>query len=382
LELARLGYARGTSENHIKVMARLSQWMAAEGVAPTELTQDRVDQFLTVLRSQWMRPPTGRTLVPMLGWLRDLQVVPRLPTTTPLTPLDLLLERYHQWLADDRGLVSRSIRRYEGTARRFLEERRTVSGRSTGVEELSGADVTAFLLRECSRLAVGSAKGLVTDLRALLRFLFLEGLTPTPLATAVPPVAGWRETGLPAPLAASDVTALVDSCDRRQPTGLRDFAILTLLARLGLRAAEVADLELSSVDWRAGEIVIRGKGHRVDRLPLPVDVGQALIAYLTNGRPRVACRALFLTRHPPQRAMHAHTISGVVRYACVRAHVAPVGAHRLRHALASQLLRYGAALPEISQVLRHRNLNSTAIYAKVDRVALRSAARPWPGVER
>ena len=183
------------------------------------------------------------------------------------------------------------------------------------MENLSGADVTNFLLRECSRLAVRSAQDLVTDLRSLMRFLLVEGLTPTDLANAVPPVAGLRETGLPPTLAASDVTALLDSCDRGQPTGLRDFAILTLLARLGLRAAEVAGLQLSSVDWRGGEIVIRGKGHSVDRLPLPVDVGQALVAYLTKGRPRVACRALFLTRRPPPRAMHPHTISGIVRYA-------------------------------------------------------------------
>ena len=378
-ELSRLGYALGTAENHIRVMAHLSQWMADEGVEPRELSQDRVEQFLAVLRMQWKRPPTSRTLAPLLSWLRERNVVPPVMSTTRSTPLDALVGRYHRWLVEDRGLATQTVRRYEATARRFLEERRTEAGRRTGVEDLSGADVTTFLLGECSRLAVKSAKGVVTDLRSLLRFLFLEGLTPTRLATAVPPVAGWRDTELPAILAASDVSALLDSCDRRRPTGLRDFAILTLLARLGLRAAEVAGLELGSVDWRAGEIVIRGKGHRVDRLPLPVDVGEALAAYLVAGRSRVSSRMLFLTSHPPSRAMHPHTISGVVRYACIRAHVAPVGAHRLRHALASELLRQGAALPEIGQVLRHRNLTSTAIYAKVDRVALRAVAQPWPG---
>jgi site-specific recombinase XerD len=359
-------------------MAHLSHWMADEGVGPSELSQDRVEQFVALLSTQWKRPPTGRTLAPLLCWLRDRQVVPPVTDTTQSTPLDALVERYHDWL-EDRGLATPTVRRYEATARRFLEERRTAAGQRTGVEDLRGADVTAFLLGECSRLAVKSAKGVVTDLRSLLRFLFLEGLTPTALATAVPPVAGWRDTGLPAVLAASDVRALLDSCDRGHPTGLRDFAILTLLARLGLRAAEVAGLELGSVDWRVGEIVIRGKGHRVDRLPLPVDVGAALAAYLADGRPRVPCRTLFLTTHPPVRPMHPHTISGVVRYACVRAHVSSVGAHRLRHALASELLRRGAALPEIGQVLRHRNLTSTAIYAKVDRVALRAVAQPWPG---
>ncbi len=378
-ELSRLGYALGTVENHIRVMAHLSQWMADEGVEPSELSQDRVEQFFAVLKEQWKRPPTAQTLGPKLGWLRACHFVPQLTSTPQETPLDVLLERYHDWLVEDRGLAFSTVRRYEAIARRFLQERLTVTGRSTGVEGLCGTDVTDFLLEGCSRLAVRSAKHLVNDLRSLLRFLFLEGLTPTALATAVPPVAGWRDTGLPAMLAASDVRALLDSCDRRHPTGLRDFAILTLLARLGLRAAEVADLELGSVAWRAGEIVIRGKGHRVDCLPLPVDVGEALAAYLADGRPRSTCRTLFLTSHPPQRAMHPHTISGVVRYACARAHLPPVGSHRLRHALASELLRLGAALPEIGQVLRHRNLTSTTIYAKVDRVTLRAVARPWPG---
>jgi site-specific recombinase XerD len=378
-ELSRLGYALGTAENHVRVMAHLSQWMVDEGVEPSELSQDRVEQFLAVLRMRWKRPPTGRTLAPLLRWLRELNVVPPVTSTVRSTPLDALVEHYHDWLVKEKGLATPTVRRYEATARRFLEERRAGAGRTTGVEDLSGADVTGFLLRECSRLAVVSAKGLVTDLRCLLRYLFLERLTPAALATAVPPVAGWRDTGLPATLAVSEVRALLDSCDRSHPTGLRDFAILTLLARLGLRAAEVAGLELGSVDWRAGEIVIRGKGHRVDRLPLPVDVGEALVAYLAEGRARVTCRTLFLTSHPPVRAMHPHTISGVVRYACMRAHLPPIGSHRLRHALASELLRRGAALPEIGQILRHRNLTSTAIYAKVDRVALRAVAQPWPG---
>jgi integrase/recombinase XerD len=378
-ELSRLGYAPGTAENHIRVMAHLSQWMSDESVDPNELSQDRVEQFLAVLKRKWKRPPTAQTLVPMLGWLRERHFVPPLTTTPPGTPLDVLLERYHDWLVEDRGLAFATVRRYEAIARRFLQERRTVAGRSTGVEGLTGTDVTDFLLEGCARLAIRSAKHLVNDLRSLLRFLFLEGLTPTALATAVPPVAGWRDTGLPAMLAASDVRGLLDSCDQGRPTGLRDFAILTLLARLGLRAAEVANLELGSVDWRAGEIVIQGKGHRVDRLPLPVDVGEALAAYLAGGRPRGTCRTLFLTSHPPARAMHPHTISGVVRYACARAQLPPVGSHRLRHALASELLRRGAALPEISQVLRHRNLTSTTIYAKVDRVTLQAVARPWPG---
>ena len=222
-ELCRLGYALGTAENHVRVMAHLSQWMADEGVTPSELSQDRVEQFLAVLKTQWKRPPTGRTLAPLLRWLRELHVVSAVTSTVRSTPLDAMVDRYRDWLVEDRGLAKPTVRRYEATARRFLEVRRTPAGRNTGVEDLSGGDVTTFLLGECSRLAVSSAKRVVTDMRSLLRFLFLEGLTPTALATAVPPVAGWRDTGLPATLTASDDSSLLARCDRGHPIGLRDF---------------------------------------------------------------------------------------------------------------------------------------------------------------
>jgi integrase len=247
---------------------------------------------------------------------------------------------------------------------------------------LTGADVTAFLLGECSRLAVGSAKGVANELRSLLRFLYLEGLTPLALATAVPPVAGWRDTGLPAGLGPSDVHALLDSCDRLRPMGARDFAMLLLLARLGLRSAEVAALTFGDVDWRAGEIVVRGKGRRQDRLPLPVEVGEALVAYLRDGRPEVDTRQLFVTCCAPLRGIDPGVPTDVVRRSCRRAGLPPVGAHRLRHALATEMLAQGAAMVDISQVLRHRDLATTAVYAKVNVAALRQVAQPWPGAGR
>jgi site-specific recombinase XerD len=199
------------------------------------------------------------------------------------------------------------------------------------------------------------------------------------LASAVPPVAGWHDTRLPTTLSISQVKAMLESCDRTRAIGIRDFAIVTLLARLGLRASEVAGLELEDIDWRAAEIVIRSKSRRDDRLPLPVDVGEALVAYLTQARPRVDSRRLFLSCLAPLRALQPTAISRIVWAACLRAHVAPVRAHALRHALATELLRQGAALTDISQVLRHRDLATTAIYAKVDWAALRTLAKPWPG---
>jgi site-specific recombinase XerD len=322
-----------------------------------------------VFGSRWKPPLTEGRLAPILNWLRDRKVVPPVAKTPRNTPLDELLERYRGWLVEDRCLAARTIGRYEVTARRFLQARQR-AGWGTGVEGLSGADVTAFLLGECSRLALGSAKGRVAELRSLLRFLHLEGLTPTALASAVPPVAGWRDTRLPATVTISGVKALLDSCDRTLPIGIRDFAILTLLARLGLRAAEVAGIELGDVDWRAGEITIRGKSRRDDRLPLPVDVGEALATYLTEGRPRVDSRRLFLTSCAPLRALHPTAISQIVWSACRRAHVAPVRAHALRHALATEMLRQGTPLTEISQVLRHRDLATTAIIRRKGRVEI------------
>ncbi len=380
-ELGRLGYTRLSAEHRVWMMGHLSRWLAAKGLEPRQLGQGQIRRFLTVFGADWTPPLTEGKLAPILSLLRDRNVVPPLTTTPRTTPLDQLLERYHDWLVEDRCLAVRTIGRYEITARLFLQSRQGAA-RTTGAEGLSGADVTAFLLRECSRLAPSSAKGRVAELRSLLRFLHLEGLTSAALASAVPPVAGWHDARLPATVSISSIQAVLDSCDRRRPIGLRDFAILKLLARLGLRAAEVAGLELGDIDWRAGEIVIRGKSRRDDRLPLPVDVGEALVAYLTEARPQVESRRLFLTSRAPLRAMWPTAISQVVFCACRRAHVPPVRSHALRHALATEMLREGAPLTEISQVLRHRDLATTAVYAKVDWIALRTVAQPWPGGEQ
>lgn len=288
---------------------------------------------------------------------------------------------YETWLVGERGLAAPTVLRYEKVARRFLSERAAAVG-ADFVVGLTGADVVGFLVRECSRLTVGSAKGRVAELRSLLRFLYLKGLTPLALATAVPPVAGWHDIGMPAGIPASDVQRLLDSCDRNSVGGIRDLAILMLVARLGLRSAEVARLELGDIDWRAGEIVVRGKARRRDRLPLPTDVGEALSVYLCEARPATAIRQVFLATKAPTRAIRPDLVSGVTGRACDRAGVRRVGAHRLRHALATEMLRRGATLVEVSQVLRHRDLATTAIYAKVDLGNLRRVAQPWPGAAR
>ncbi len=297
-----------------------------------------------------------------------------------LTPLEGLIGDYREWLVVERGLASATVHRYETLARRFLGER-VVPEDELGVGDLTGAEVSAFLVRECARVSLGSAKGRVAELRSLLRFLHVRGLAALALADAVPPVAGWRDTGIPETIARAEVERLLAGCDRARLDGVRDFAILMLLARLGLRSIEVARLELDDLDWRRGEIVVRGKARRQDRLPLPHDVGEALASYLSL-RGRYDARRLFLTLRAPSRPIRPDLVGDVVQRACRRAGVRPVGAHRLRHALASELLREGASLIEISQVLRHRDLATTAIYAKIDLGRLRLVAQPWPGAER
>jgi integrase len=251
------------------------------------------------------------------------------------------------------------------------------------VAGLTAADVTGFVRHECGRRGVASAKATVTGLRALLRFLYLDGQITTPLAGAVPSAACWQLAALPRGVGPADLALLMDSCDRRTVAGRRDFAILLLLARLGLRAGEVAALELGDINWRQGEITVYGKSSRRDGLPLPADVGEAVAGWLAEGRPgNAACPAVFVRLRPPHGQLASTSVSFVVRRACARAGIAAAGAHRLRHTAATQMLRAGGTLAEIGQVLRHARPGTTAIYAKADVLALSPLARPWPGGPR
>jgi integrase/recombinase XerD len=246
---------------------------------------------------------------------------------------------------------------------------------------LTPADVLGFVLAECRHRPQRSGKMLVTALRSLLGFLHVEGLIDRPLAHVVPSVAFWRLQGLPRGLDGEQVQALLESCDRATVQGRRDLAILLLLVRMGMRRGEVARLRLDDIDWHAGELLVRGKGPRVERLPLPDDIGEALVAYLRDGRPADAgTRAVFMRVRAPRGAMTAMGITQVVVSASKRAGLGEVTAHRLRHTAASELLRRGAPLREIGQLLRHRTELTTTIYAKVDRDRLRELALPWPEV--
>ncbi len=378
--LLELGYTPLTVRTYsLVVLGQLGRWMASEDLDVQQLDSGAIKAFLATRHTRDYRPVATVNFVPLLEYLRGEGVTPPEPARAP-TPLDGLIAEYRRWLVVDRALAAATVWHRERFAGRFLAERVTRED-ELGVKSLTGAAVTGFLLRECARVKLTSVECYANELRSLLRFLHVRGYTARGLADCVPSVAGWRDAGIPKVLPRADIDRLLQSCERSSLSGARDFAILNLLARLGLRAVEVSRLRLADLHWRAGEIEVDGKAHRRDRLPLPTDVGDALVSYLSLRNRRHSSR-VFLTLHAPIRPIEPSGVITVVREACRRAGLKPVGAHRLRHALASELLRQDASLIDISQVLRHKDLATTAIYAKVDFARLREVAQPWPGVGR
>ena len=369
-------YSRSTVASRLSQLDQLSRWLEHEGLGARELTPARVADFASSRREAglvtWVSPQSA-TLP--LGYLRGLGVVPLPAAVVVEGPLEELLAEYRRYLLIERGLAEKTVLNYVPAARLFLEGRDGPDG--LALDRLSAADVSLFLAAECPRRSTSGARDLASALRSLLRYLHVAGLIELPLVWAVPAVANLRDRSLPRGLEPAAVRKLLSSRDRRRLVGRRDYAILLLLARLGLRAGEVAAIRLEDIDWRAGELLVRGKGARQDVLPLPVDVGEAIVSYLRR-RPRCESRALFLRVTAPRGALDRGTVGWIVREACTCAGLPRVSAHRLRHTAATEMLRRGGSLPEIAQVLRHHELKTTAQYAKVDRKALRALARPWP----
>jgi integrase/recombinase XerD len=378
-ELARVGYRRVPIVFQLQLMAHASRWLQREGFGANALTSEVVERFVAERRAAgYTNYVTARAMAPLLGYLRGLGVAPAASPRVPVGAIELLLADYRGYLAVERGLTADTIEGYVLAVRPFLGGRLR-DGDELDLAALTAAEVVAFVVARCPGQSRGAAKLTVTALRSLLGFLHLRGLIAGPLAEAVPSTASWRLSGLPRALEPEQLRALLESCARSTATGRRDYAVLVMLARLGLRAGEVAALKLEDVDWRAGELVIAGKGRRVERLPLPADVGEAIVAYLRDGRPATALdRSLFVRVRAPHHGLTGGGITQIVFAAAGRAGLGPIHSHRLRHTAATQMLRAGASLQEIGRVLRHRQALTTAIYAKVDRDALRQLARPWP----
>jgi integrase/recombinase XerD len=374
--LVEQGYTPCGAQCQLQLLAHLSRWMQAEGVAVGELSAVVAERFLAERRAQrYASRISLKGLQALLGYLDGLGMLPAREEPAR-SPIDEMLDRFCRFLREERGLVAGSIALYARIGRRFLDERSEPL--ADDLARLTGAEINAFILGEARRVKPRTAETVVCALRALLRFLHVQGWIARPLASAVPSVPQRREN-LPRGLPAGQVELLRSSCDRSTPTGSRDHAIVLMLSRLGLRANEVAGVTLDDINWRLGEVVIRGKRSRIDRLPLPSEVGEALAEYLSRGRPRGFGRTVFLRTQAPLGAMSSDAISEVVIRACRRAGIPPVRAHRLRHTIATEMLRAGAGLTEIGQVLRHQSPDVTAVYAKVDRRALSQLALPWPG---
>jgi site-specific recombinase XerD len=378
--LAQQRYCHHNAWQKVRLVADLSRWLARKHLATSDLDEQKVTVFLET-RWKKVRRRSGdlATMALLLRQLRQLRVAPN-SAPPPHCQIVLIEQDYRNFLLQERGFILSSVGQYLQVMRRFLAHR-SCNGK-VRLKNLCAGDVTDFVLHDTSGRGRRSAQLMASALRSFLGYLFQKGQTPLNLAGAVPAVAGWRLSELPRFLEPAQVDKLLRCCNRRRRSGRRDYAILLLFARLGLRSSEVTGLELEDIDWNAGTVRIRGKGARMDRLPLPHDVGEAIADYLRKGRPRGSSRRVFIQCKAPYECLAGpSTIGCIVRRALARAGLNPhhQGAHILRHSLATGMLRGGASLSQVGQVLRHQRCQTTEIYAKVDLVALRALAQPWPG---
>lgn len=377
--MAALGYTSSTIQHRMRLVAHLSRWCVAEGVELSALDPDMISRFVIVRRASHRPTFSVALLEPLLSMLRSTRQIP--PASVGVLvrgPVDAVLDRWSVFLQHERGLQPSTIRYYVSLSRPFL-----LSRHHDGVVDFAGIDAVAvagFVRDTLPGMSLGSAQLTVTAVRALLRFLFSSGLIGADLSGVVASRAGYRDAGLPKWLTSVQVAALLAAVGGHPLTDARDRAMLLLLVRLGLRAGEVAGLQLDDIDWRAGTLRIVGKGNQTDTLPIPVDVGQALAAHLQRPRhPAMSGRSVFHTSLAPYRPMTAETLKAVVSRAGRRAGLGTLGAHRLRHTVATATINAGASLEEVGQLLRHRHAGSTTIYAKVDLSRLTMLVRPWPG---
>ncbi len=380
--LSREGYAERYIHRQVMLAACFSRWLKQREVPPHRITSEHPARYLR-FRYRRRRPSRGDrpALSHFMEFLLCERVIPAEKGPTPqLTPAEQCVQAYEQYLREERVLAEATIVNYAPFIGRFLKDRF-----GTGPVKLSSLrarDVVRFGQRQARHLHLKRAKLLTTALRSFLQYARYRGEIRLDLAMAVPCVANWSMPSIPRGIAPDQVRRLLSQTDRRTPVGRRDYAILLLLARLGLRSGEVAFLELEDIDWKTGCLSVHGKRGRRTQLPLPKDVGEAIVAYLRHGRPPSTSRRVFLRARAPVRGFLTQCAVGtVVRHALLRAGIeAPTtGAHQFRHGLATQMLRQGASLAQIGELLGHKSPETTKIYTKVDLDALRTLALPWPG---
>ena len=383
LRLCEQGYATFSIKYRIRLTGALSRWMRRRGLGVRDLDEQTTGKFLQC-RGRKRRICLGDapTLRDLLEHFRQTGVIPAVAPKTDDTEAGRIERSFAAYLVHERGLSDLTVATYLPVVQRFLDD--CFSTRPLRIEAIAQADISRFVPRHADTLSRGRAKLMVTALRSFFRFLRMRGDISTDLASAVPTVAGWRLATLPKSIPSEQVEKLLKSCDQSTTTGQRNYTILLLLARLGLRPAEVVAMTLDDIDWEAGEIRVGGKSHREDRLPLPRDVGQALAKYLRHVRPCCSTRRVFVRAKAPLCGfVDSSAVYSLVRRIFDAAQIRPAqrGPYILRHSLATNMLRRGASLAEIGQILRHCDLSTTQIYAKVDLGSLREIAQPWPGDE-
>jgi len=368
----------------LNVVSGFLGWIAGRRCKLVDIDEHMVERYLQHRAGRQSIQPGDRAgLKRWLSVLRDEGAIAP-AALPPLTPHDRIFKEFEDYLRTERGLSPRSIIRHLPIIRRFLPE-----VCPAGVDDLGKIgqeSVIGYIERHARDWSPKTGKVMCWSLRAFLRYLHHRGLNPRALAGCVPSIRRWKLATLPTYLPTGQVQKALDGCNRATAMGRRDYAILMMLAKLGLRADEVATLTLDDIDWRAGEMHVRAKGRQRARMPMPPDVGAAVVAYLRNGRPKSPCRRLFVrTLAPHVGFASGSVITWIAKTALDRAGVrdcAHRGAHIFRHSLATDLLRSGATLTEIGQLLRHESHDSTRIYAKVDIEALRTLSLPWPGGSR
>jgi integrase/recombinase XerD len=369
------GYTRFSIVNRLHWTAQLSCWMKTRRVTTHSLCEAHLQAFVRSRQRFDSRFSRG-WLVPVVAALVELKVI-RQPKPEPKAPpsyVERAVELYAIYLHEERVLQS-AAGQYLSTVKSFLSYR--FGNEMPRPQIISADNLTKFVLHTTRRYSISTTKSVVSALRSYVRFLFITGVLAHDLTGAIPAIAGWRQCGLPKGIEPEVLSKLLRAPDRHTQVGRRDYAILILLSRLGLRKKEVTSLRLDDINWQRGEIHIHGKGKKHERLPLPEDVGAALAAHLKNGS-RKSSRAIFFSSRPPFLPLAAGSISAIILKAAVQAGLPHIGSHQLRHTLATQMLRRGGSLDEVAQILRHSSHNTTAIYAKVDLNALCTVIQPWP----
>ncbi len=376
-ELARLGYTPAGTRRKLEAVAHLSHWLTGRGMTAGDIEAETIGEFVAARRAAGHSSQlTEQSLAWMLGYLRGVGAVRPAAVSRTAPGTELMLERFGSFLADERGLAGKTRSAHLDSARRFLAAA-IPDGES--LSALTAPDVTGFLAGRARVQAPGTTQNTASMLRTFLTWLYAEGRIAGPLAGTVPGAYRRRRIRMPALVTEAEAAELLAACDRTTAQGLRDYAIVLILKRMGLRAGEIAALTLEDVDWRPGIVVIIGKGGRRDQLPLPRDVAAAVIAYLRGGRPAAALdRKLFVRSVAPHRGLSGYAVGHAVARAARHAGLDKVRPHQLRYLAATAMQAAGAPLAEIGQVLRHEDERTTSLYAKVDVAALRPLAPPWP----